>query len=146
MSGHGRPGLSPPPAPIVAGVSNWRSPPPDDPILVRRLSRKRIERGLFIAGLVAVIGGLITIQVTTKAHVLAGLGGMLVGIISVGKAVWGRTANPKVAALMDRPATIPQFPVEVYYTCDRQCYGRDTGVVSFIGGSVQFQGLRSDFC
>ncbi|HWD41027.1 MAG TPA: hypothetical protein VG944_19420 [Fimbriimonas sp.] len=53
--------------------------------------------------------------------------------------------HPRVLHLLDVPRSEHQFPVRILLTAHRQRLGSDEGVISFIGGWLHFEGLRTAF-
>ncbi len=54
-------------------------------------------------------------------------------------------AGSSVRGLMDLPAGVDQFPVRLRYIANDVSYGADQGLLSFLDGSVHFQGRRTTF-
>jgi hypothetical protein len=51
----------------------------------------------------------------------------------------------EVQALIDSPAEVPQFPVQLEFVKGHVVYGSDQGVLAVMDGGIHFSGLRTEF-
>jgi hypothetical protein len=61
--------------------------------------------------------------------------------------LWGRRllAPRAILTLLDEPRAVEQFPVQVVYFHSGAKIGHDSGLFSFVEGSILFEGLASQF-
>jgi len=123
-----------------AKFAEWHTPPPPDPIFLRRLRQTRWEIGayfVFVTTLISFLawsGTLINFLSTVITFLIPGY-----------IAVRTRRAVPAVGHLMDLPFNGEQFPVVLSYSCGAIRFGSDTGIVDFDGQRMNFEGLESRF-
>ena len=120
-------------------VAPWHSPPPADPIFLRRLSKKRWEQ-MLPAAVMAILLSLCAIPGLRHLATI-----VMPGVVVA--AGWFIKKRPprSVASLVDLPAEESQFAVEVTYRADFEDYGFDSGVLTFVGPWARFEGLESEF-
>ena len=124
-------------------LTEWQIAPPAPPLL-----RERSRRWPWRKWLTATFLTLAWLAAIYLMFQMRNTGIFYVCLIATiglyNRAKFGR-AGLDVRDLMDLPPVVPQYPVEVVYHYRNAVYGSDNGIVSFVDGSMNFQGRKSRF-